>query len=823
MIPRDNRRQPGGRGGRGGKPERSSSRQPVPPSRSAGNAPVMGTVIGFAPPAATTAPALNERFLFAFQVLVGYTVEVQVKAGGTYQGIFHTAQLENSELHVVLCMAKLTKDAEQQPVDGAAGRRPIKELIIKSADLISLTAKDIRMGADDVSRPAEDAFSTDTAISRGRGGLAGRELQKWAPETSDALSGMLLESDAGSKGKGSTKWDQFAANQQLFGTATSYNEDLYTTKLDKGASAISVQEAERLAAEIQGGATSNPHVAEERGALMDSGMNEEDLYSAVGRQSHAAEADEQEDATEEDEALNADTFGDSALGCDVANNGAAPARPAWTTAGATTALLSASNRVDNQEQASSSRGSVSQPIDMSMRAEHNKVRTHLAGSKKDRSSPYGTPIAKSPLSSPLIADAAALEALNLNPGSAKFDTGTLRSFQEYKLQQAAKKAAQQRSPRISPSAISMSPSETSVLDHVDPLREEDSDLFGAAAGPTPRKPSPGSATSSAAASTPASVSAPTAPAAAAADREASAGAGAAETSGGSANAAIAGVVRPDSAGTSGNAMGDDSSTAQPAGTPKSKLNPFAREFKLNVKAPSFTPASKPSGSALPPGGAGQGPGPVPAASLPPSQPSGGPRPRAAYSQSHTQAYVGSSAEERQSRPVSASHHAASRGTSQGRPASSPPGRRGLSPAPSGGHMASRRQPYMQSSEQIWAQSQGMHMHMPGGRPSGHMAMQAGMPLQMSGGYMVPAMMPGMMPGMPMMGPGSPDQMMGYIPNNMRPYSQAMGYGVMPGQYGVMYGHQMNQSAPNARPPMYSQGYQAPMHPNIQQMPLNQAK
>jgi PAB1-binding protein PBP1 len=99
-------------------------------------------------------------------------------------------------------------------------------------------------------------------------------LQRWAPETSDDLTdlSMLLESDAASKGKGSTKWDQFAANQQLFGTATSYNEDLYTTKLDKGASAISVQEAERLAAEIQGGATSNRHMAEERGALMDSGV-----------------------------------------------------------------------------------------------------------------------------------------------------------------------------------------------------------------------------------------------------------------------------------------------------------------------------------------------------------------------------------------------------------------------------------------------------------------------------------------------------------------------------------------------------------------------
>ncbi len=110
-------------------------------------------------------------------------------------------------------------------------------------------------------------------------------------------------------------------------------------------------------------------------------------------------------------------------------------------------------------------------------------------------------------------------------------------------------SAAARSPRISPSAISMSPSETSVLDQADPLREEDSDLFGATSGPTPRKPSPGSATSSAAASTPASVSAPAAPAGAAADREASAGA--AETSGGSTNAAAAAAVRPDSAGLSG--------------------------------------------------------------------------------------------------------------------------------------------------------------------------------------------------------------------------------------------------------------------------------
>ena len=84
---------------------------------------------------------------------------------------------------------------------------------------------------------------------------------------------MLLESEARATGIGSGRWDQFAANQQLFGTATSYNEDLYTTKLDAGASGISVQEADRLAAEIQSGTTSNRHMAEERGARVnDSGV-----------------------------------------------------------------------------------------------------------------------------------------------------------------------------------------------------------------------------------------------------------------------------------------------------------------------------------------------------------------------------------------------------------------------------------------------------------------------------------------------------------------------------------------------------------------------
>ena len=52
---------------------------------------------------------------------------------------------------------------------------------------------------------------------------------------------------------------------------------------------------------------------------------------------------------------------------------------------------------------------------------------------------------------------------------------------------------------------------------------------------------------------------------------------------------------------------------------------------------------------------------------------------------------------------------------------------------------------------MWAQSQGMHMA--DSRPNAHMGLPGGMPMQMSGGYMVQGMMPGMMPGMPIMSAG----------------------------------------------------------------------
>lgn len=75
-------------------------------------------------------------------------------------------------------------------------------------------------------------------------------------------------------------WDQFEANEKLFGTRTDFDEEIYTTKLDRSGKDFKERErkAEALAREIMASSSANLHVQEERGIPIvdDSGMDEED-------------------------------------------------------------------------------------------------------------------------------------------------------------------------------------------------------------------------------------------------------------------------------------------------------------------------------------------------------------------------------------------------------------------------------------------------------------------------------------------------------------------------------------------------------------------
>ena len=123
-------------------------------------------------------------------------------------------------------------------------------------------------------------FRTDTDIS---GNFAARErtLKRWEPAAEPDVD-LSLESSAGAAG-----WDQFEANERLFGATTNYDETFYTTRIDRSDPSYKRKEAEaaRIAREIESSDTNNAHVREERSQVVTGGdtVDEEEKYSGVRR------------------------------------------------------------------------------------------------------------------------------------------------------------------------------------------------------------------------------------------------------------------------------------------------------------------------------------------------------------------------------------------------------------------------------------------------------------------------------------------------------------------------------------------------------------
>ncbi|KAL1520139.1 hypothetical protein AB1Y20_023611 [Prymnesium parvum] len=220
----------------------------------------------------------HERFVFAMLNLVGKWVTVTVKSGQQFAGILHTC-CPDKEIGVVLSMAR-----EKLGPDEIIPKTE-ERMIILSSDFVQLTANDVDLYNDEViegTTKNHGEVLADTEIEvAGRGAGAERELEaatSWLAGAGDASLDLGSKSDM-------KAWDQFTFNEKHHGVVSSYNDELYTTKIsDKQFSAEQLAMAERLAREIETKASTNAHVAEERGQkeLDESGdMDEEEKYSMV--------------------------------------------------------------------------------------------------------------------------------------------------------------------------------------------------------------------------------------------------------------------------------------------------------------------------------------------------------------------------------------------------------------------------------------------------------------------------------------------------------------------------------------------------------------
>lgn len=100
-------------------------------------------------------------------------------------------------------------------------------------------------------------------------------------------------------------WDQFQANERLFNVKATFDENQYTTALDKSDIPSHLQhKAERMAREIEGQTSDNVHIMEERGQCpVSDDLDEEDKYSGVLRASTLPQDKPQSQPDEEEEPL----------------------------------------------------------------------------------------------------------------------------------------------------------------------------------------------------------------------------------------------------------------------------------------------------------------------------------------------------------------------------------------------------------------------------------------------------------------------------------------------------------------------------------------
>ncbi|WJX74618.1 Polyadenylate-binding protein-interacting protein 3 [Trifolium repens] len=255
----------------------------------------------------------HDRLVYVTTSLIGQQVEVQVKNGSIYSGIFHATNTDK-DFGIILKMARLTKDASLQGQKSGAEfviKAPSKILIIPAEELVQVIAQGVAVTWDGLpSEPQHDRYQeimVDSLISQSHHAELGRELKPWIPDEDDPQCPELENIFDGHWNRG---WDQFETNKTLFGVKSTFNEELYTTKLEKGPRTRELElQALRIAREIEGEETRDLHLAEERGLHLDEDfdIDEETRFSSVYRGEHV------DDTYEENEDIlfdshNSETF-----------------------------------------------------------------------------------------------------------------------------------------------------------------------------------------------------------------------------------------------------------------------------------------------------------------------------------------------------------------------------------------------------------------------------------------------------------------------------------------------------------------------------------
>ncbi|MCE3052245.1 Polyadenylate-binding protein-interacting protein 3 [Datura stramonium] len=186
-------------------------------------------------------------------------------------------------------MAYLIKDSSEgmKNTSETFSKPPSKTLTIPGKEFVQVRAKGVPTTSDgfrtEFMQEQQQELLTDSCISQSWHIEVERQLERWVPDD-DATE--CPELDNIFDGQWNRGLDQFEANERLFGVKSTFDEDLYTTRLERGPHMSELEkEALTIAREIEGEDTRDLHLAEERGIQLYENLevDEETKFSAVVR------------------------------------------------------------------------------------------------------------------------------------------------------------------------------------------------------------------------------------------------------------------------------------------------------------------------------------------------------------------------------------------------------------------------------------------------------------------------------------------------------------------------------------------------------------
>ena len=218
---------------------------------------------------------INQRYYSLIMNSLGEKIRINLISGDTIEGLLYTIDSINNEYLIINNPRRFSRTGIPLFLKESLLKIYFKEILSINYEINNLI----------LDNKKNNEFFSDSQISKKHYKSKKEEkLVKFElkEEDKDKYLNQKLEDE------NDENWDQFELNKKMYNVVSTYDENLYTTKLDKNK--ISEEDkkyADKMYKEIMSSSKNekNVHILEDRGIIKqkDDEFNEEDKYSSVIR------------------------------------------------------------------------------------------------------------------------------------------------------------------------------------------------------------------------------------------------------------------------------------------------------------------------------------------------------------------------------------------------------------------------------------------------------------------------------------------------------------------------------------------------------------